>query len=81
MLSENRDMQAAKHFFTKALSSPQNQIPREFTFDKNPAYPPPIQELINEKALPKETLIRQTKYLNNIMEQKSFLTPERVDRK
>jgi hypothetical protein len=22
MLSENRDMQAAKHFFTKALSSP-----------------------------------------------------------
>jgi transposase-like protein len=36
---------------------------------KNPAYPPAIQELINEKSLAKETLIRQTKYLNNIVEQ------------
>jgi transposase-like protein len=33
--------------------------------DKNPAYPPAIQELKNEKSLPKETLISQTKYLNN----------------
>ncbi|GFZ82615.1 IS6 family transposase [Paenibacillus marchantiophytorum] len=69
MLSENRDMQAAKRFFTKALSSPHTQIPRVITSDKNPAYPPAIQELINEKSLTKETLIRQTKYLNNIVEQ------------
>ena len=62
-------MPAAKRFFTKALSSPHNQIPRVITLDKNPAYPPAIQELINEKLLPKETLIRQTKYLNNIVEQ------------
>jgi IS6 family transposase len=27
MLSENRDMPAAKRFFTKALSSPHHQIP------------------------------------------------------
>jgi IS6 family transposase len=46
MLSENRDMPAAKRFFTKALSSPYNQIPRVITLDKNPAYPPAIQELI-----------------------------------
>jgi IS6 family transposase len=61
--------------------------------DKNPAYPPAIQELIKEKSLPKETLIRQTKYLNNIVEQdhrfikkitkpmlgfKSFLTAEQT---
>ncbi|NOU75752.1 IS6 family transposase [Paenibacillus sp. LMG 31458] len=93
MLSENRDMQAAKRFYTKALSSPHNQIPRVITLDKNPAYPPAIQELINEKFLPKETLIRQTKYLNNIVEQdhrfikkitkpmlgfKTFLTAERT---
>ncbi|OPH49330.1 transposase [Paenibacillus ferrarius] len=44
MLSENRDMPAAKRFFTKAFT-------------------------INEKAMPKETLVRQTKYLNNIVEQ------------
>jgi IS6 family transposase len=93
MLSENRDMLAAKRFFTKALSSPHNQFPRVITLDKNPAYPPAIQELINEKALPKEALIRQTKYLNNIVEQdhrfikkitkpmlgfKSFLTAEQT---
>src|SRR4051794_25207874 len=69
MLSENRDMPAAKRFFTKTLSSPHSHIPRVITLDKNPAYPPAIQELINEKSLPKETLIRQTKYLNNIVEQ------------
>ncbi len=69
MLSENRDMPAAKRFFTKALASAHNQLPRVITLDKNPAYPPAIQELINEKALPKETLVRQTKYLNNIVEQ------------
>ncbi|CAN7759336.1 IS6 family transposase [Paenibacillus sp. LjRoot56] len=69
MLSENRDMTAAKRFFTKALSSPHHQIPRVITLDKNPAYPPAIQDLINEKALPKETLVSQTKYLNNIVEQ------------
>jgi len=93
MLSENRDMQAAKRFFTKALSSPHNQIPRVITLDKNPAYPPAIQELIKGKSLPKEILIRQTKYLNNIVEQdhrfikkitkpmlgfKSFLTAEQT---
>ncbi|SFM10888.1 Transposase (or an inactivated derivative) [Paenibacillus sp. 1_12] len=69
ILSENRDMQAAKRFFTKALSSPHTQIPRVITLDKSPAYPPAIQELINEKSLTKDTLIRQTKYLNNIVEQ------------
>ncbi len=48
MLSENRDMQAAKRFFIKALSSPHTQIPRVIILDKNPAYPPAIQELIND---------------------------------
>ncbi|TXK84576.1 DDE-type integrase/transposase/recombinase [Paenibacillus sp. N3.4] len=48
MLSENRDMLAAKRFFTKAFTSPHNQFPPVITLDKNPAYPPTIQELINE---------------------------------
>jgi hypothetical protein len=42
--------------------------------DKNPAYPPAIQELIDEEVLPKVTLFRQTKYLNNIVEQIVILT-------
>ncbi|NRF94565.1 DDE-type integrase/transposase/recombinase [Paenibacillus frigoriresistens] len=71
----------------------ETKLPRVITLDKNPAIPPAIQELINEIALPKETLIRQTKYLNNIVEQdhrfikkitkpmfgfKSFLTAEQT---
>jgi transposase-like protein len=69
MLSSKRDRKAAKRFFKKALSSNHNQIPRVITVDKNPAYPPAIDELKNEKKLSKNIEIRQVKYLNNIVEQ------------
>jgi transposase, IS6 family len=69
MLSAKRNRKAAKRFFKKALSSNHNQIPREITVDKNPAYPPAIDELKNNKILPKNVGIRQIKYLNNIIEQ------------
>ena len=69
MLSAKRDRKAAKRFFNKALSSDHNQIPRVITVDKNPAYPPAIDELKNDKILPKNVGIRQIKYLNNIIEQ------------
>ena len=42
---------AANRFFKKALSSNHNQIPREITVDKNPAYPLAIDELKNDKIL------------------------------
>ena len=51
MLSSKRDRKAAKRFFKKALSSNHNQIPRVITVDKNPAYPPAIDELKYEKNL------------------------------
>jgi len=69
MLSTKRNQKAAKRFFQKALSSNHNQIPRVITIDKNPAYPPAIDELKNDKILPKNVGIRQIKYLNNIIEQ------------
>jgi transposase-like protein len=69
MLSAKRDRKVAKRFFKKALSSNHNQIPRVITVDKNPAYPPAIDELKNEKNLFKNVEIRQIKYLNNIIEQ------------
>ena len=53
----------------KALNSNHNQIPRVITVDKNPAYPPAINELKNDKILPINVGIRQIKYLNNIIEQ------------
>ena len=69
MLSTKRNLKAAKRFFKKALSSNHNQIPRGITVDKNPAYLPAIDELKNEKNLFKNVEIRQTRYLNNIIEQ------------
>jgi transposase-like protein len=69
MLSAKQDQKAAKRFFKKALSSNHNQIPRVITVDKNPAYPPAIDKLKNDKILPKNVGIRQIKYLNNIIEQ------------
>ena len=51
------------------MSSNHNQIPRVITVEKNPAYPPVIDKLKNDKILPKNVGIRQIKYLNNIIEQ------------
>ena len=59
----------AKRFFKKALGFNHDQISREITVDKNPAYPPAIHELKNDIILPKNVGIRQIKYLNNIIEQ------------
>jgi transposase, IS6 family len=69
MLSSSRDVKAAKRFFRKALSSPHSQTPRVITVDKNPAYPPALQQLKDETEIPQETSIRQMKYLNDIVEQ------------
>ncbi len=69
MLSAKRDQKAAKRFFKKALNSNHDQIPRVITVDKNPAYPPAINKLKNDKILPINVGIRQIKYLNNIIEQ------------
>jgi len=69
MLSAKRNLKAANRFFKKALSSNHNQIPRLITVDKNPAYPSAIDELKNDKILPKSIGIRQIKYLNNIIKQ------------
>ena len=49
MLSSKRNRKAAKRFFKKALSFNHNQIPRVITVDKNPAYPPAIDKLKNDK--------------------------------
>jgi len=69
MLSSKRNRKAANRFFKKALSSNHNQIPRVVTVDKNPAYPPAIDKLKNEKNLFKKVEIIQLRYLNNIIEQ------------
>ena len=69
MLSAKRNKKAAKRFLKKALCSKHNQIPRVITVDKNPAYPPAVNELKNDRILPQNVNLRQIKYLNNIIEQ------------
>ena len=69
MLSEKRDANAVERFFKKALSSDHVQPPRVITVDKNPSYPAAIENLKKNKKLPQDINMRQTKYLNNIIEQ------------
>jgi len=68
-LSKTRNKQAAKRFFKKALAFSYVSTPRAITVDKNPAYPIAIQELKEEKKMPQGIQVRQSKYLNNIVEQ------------
>ena len=65
MLSSKRNRKTAKRLFKKALSSNHNQIPREITVDKNPAYPSAIDELKNDRILPKNIGIRRFCCKNN----------------
>ena len=69
MLSETRDAQAAKRFFTKVLGASHTTIPRVINVDRNPAYPKAVVELKAEGQLPQGCQLRAVKYLNNLIEQ------------
>ncbi len=69
MLSAKRDGKAAARFFRKVLGAEHTQAPRVITVDKNAAYPVAVDELKQEKTLKAETELRQSKYLNNVIEQ------------
>jgi transposase, IS6 family len=56
-------------FFKKVLKARHNKQPRVINVDKNPAYPPAIEELKKAGILSNECELRQNKYLNNIIEQ------------
>ena len=60
---------AAKRFFRKTLKALHTSPPLVITVDKNPAYPKAIKELKAAKKLPEIVTLRQSKYLNNIVEQ------------
>jgi transposase, IS6 family len=69
LLSSTRDTQAAKRFFAKALAAPHTSTSRVITVDKNPTYPKAFKELKAEGILPEACELRQSKYLNNLVEQ------------
>jgi transposase-like protein len=69
MLSAKRDRKAAARFFRRVLGAKHTQTSRVITADKNAAYPVAMHELKQDKTLKAETELRQSKYLNNIIEQ------------
>ena len=69
LLCAKRDAQAAKRFFRKALKASHTVSPRVLNVDKNAAYPGAFEDLQQEELLPESCTLRQSKYLNNIVEQ------------
>lgn len=68
-LSTTRDTQAAKHFLRKTLNASHTVTPRVITVDKNAAYPKALTEMKAVSSLPASCELRQSKYLNNLVEQ------------
>ena len=65
LLTAQRDQEAATRFFNKAMAS--NDVPEKVAMDKSGANKAAIDDIIENRDLP--ILIRQAKYLNNIVEQ------------
>ena len=55
--------------FLKALAAPHSSTPRVITVDKNAAYSKAFKELSTEGIMPGPCELRQSKYLNNLVEQ------------
>ena len=69
LLSAIRDAQAAKRFFAKALHASHTVTPRVITVDKNAAYAKALKEMQAAGDLATSCELRQSKYLNNLIEQ------------
>jgi len=76
LLSEHRDIAAAKQFFTQAIT--QHGVPEKITVDGYPATHTAISELKREEVLPSHTLVRTSKYLNNLIEQDHRRVKQRI---
>lgn len=68
-LSGTRSAKAAKRFLAKALRGLKDwERPAKLNTDKAPSYGAAITELKRERKLDQETVHRQVKYLNNVIE-------------
>jgi len=79
MLSPTRDAAAAERFFRQVLQAPHTCTPRVITIDKNAAYPLAFEALQQDGTLPETCLLRQCKYLNNVVEQDHRFVKRRVN--
>ena len=65
LLTVKRDKAAARRFFDKAMQA--NDVPEKITMDKSGANKAAIDEI--KVSIEKQIIVRQVKYLNNIVEQ------------
>src|SRR6266404_3607624 len=66
LLSEHRDIAAAKRFFARAIEK--RGVPERITLDGYAASHEAVAELQKEDVLPAELTVRTNKYLNNLIE-------------
>jgi transposase, IS6 family len=78
LLTAKRDTTAAKRFLRRVIDASGNAMPRVMNVDKNPAYPAALEELKGEGAIPRRVSLRQSKYLNNVIEQDHRTVKKRV---
>ena len=76
LLSERRDIAAAKRFFARAIE--RHGAPKSITLDGYPATHAAVAELKKGGALRQETKIWTSKYLNNIIEQDHRRVKQRI---
>ncbi len=69
LLCAKRDAQAAKRFLRKTLKASHTGSTHVINVDNNAAYPSAFEDLQQEEFLPESCTLRQSKYLNNIVEQ------------
>ena len=70
--------QQPKRFLRRAIDASGNPMPRVINVDKNPTYPAAIEALKADGTIPRRVVLRQCKYLNNVIEQDHRTVKKRV---
>src|SRR5580700_7897004 len=78
LLTAKRDTAAAKRFLRRAMDASGNPMPRVINVDKKPAYQAPVEALKSLGTIPCRVVLRQSKYLNNMIEQDHRTVKKRV---
>jgi transposase-like protein len=76
LLSEHRDIDTAKRFFIQAIAK--HEAPAKITLDGYEASHQAVADLKRTGVLPDNTLVRTSKYLNNIIEQDHRRIKQRI---
>jgi transposase, IS6 family len=79
MLSATRDADAAERFFRQVRRAAHTRTPPVIIVDQHAAYLPAFEALQRKKMRPESCVLRQCKYLNNVVEQDHRFVKRRVN--